>query len=144
MTTDKQLVESNKVDQQELTREDKFIRNLSLYPTVSEAAIQAGYSQSYATSNLYQRLRKESFQRKIREFYKGSVSTLLPKIAQIESKVVTACLADVDKVPKFQHTLKQIKQSSGVLSQDTGQAQPTIQIESVRQLMIQIHESKQG
>ena len=130
-------MEDDNTDQpetQEQSREEIFIRNLSICKSVKEAAILAGYSESYADGPLYLKIKKESFQNKVREFYKGTSVAILPRISLVEQNVVKACLEDVGKVPKLAAMLKQIKQAAGVLAQEAPSA-PTINIQELKVLI---------
>lgn len=133
----------NEAEMQEPSREEKFIRNLSICKTVKEAGILAGYSEGYATGPIYQRLKTESFQNKIRDFYKGNAAAFLPRISVIEQNVIDECVKDVDKVPKLAAMLKQIKQAAGVLAQEAPTA-PTININELKVLITQAIPDKVG
>jgi len=126
-----------------IKREDQFIRNLAQYPTVKAAAIAAGYSESYANSNLYQRMKSESLLRKIREYYNGNAAIMLPRILDAERKVVELVHADPKELPKYRHTLRELKQSAGVLQSDTPTSQPTIKVGSIRNLVLQMQERRE-
>lgn len=121
-------------------REEIFVRNLFLYPSVYEAGIQAGYTEDYAKSGLYQRLKSKKFQNKIREYAIQHDIIDLPKIAYIESKVLDHLAENPLDLPKFRHTLTEKKRIAGVLQADFGEKQPVVRIENVRNLMIRLNE----
>ena len=123
-------------------REEKLLIALSQYPTIYEAGQAAGYSDSYSRNLLNQKIKSESFQNRLREHYKGFTACLLPAIAKVESEVLKECIKDVNNVPKFGRTLKEIKQAAKILSPDIPQAPPTIHIDQVQVLMQQIQASK--
>ena len=63
-----------------LTREDLFIRNLCTEKTKHEAAIKAGYSESFATTGIYNKFHSKTFLRKLKEHYNSNAIGLLPDI----------------------------------------------------------------
>jgi hypothetical protein len=131
------------IEHKEPTRDELLIRNLFLYDTKKEAAIEAGFSESYADSRLYQRINSPEFQQKIIDYAKANNVLNLPKIATLECKAINH-LATLDGddlikgLAKSKHTLTQTKQIAGLLRpEDTGsQAPVTINVKSLRQLNI--------
>lgn len=121
-----------------MPRRQQLIHNLAFYKTLPEAAEAAGYSKTYANTQLYQVIKSDRFQKNIRDYYKGYASSLLPSILQAEQGTIQilrdmldqaatekdpeqrAELQDraVNMLAKSKDTLKQLKQSSGVLDSD--------------------------
>lgn len=125
---------------QDEIREQEFIRNLAVCKSRAEAARLAGYSESYITGTLYKKFKSKQFQDKIKKYYNGNAHTLLPKILEAERKVVDLVNEDVEKLPKFRHTLKEIKQTTGLLESDDKPRVPTIKIGSVKNLLLKAHD----
>ncbi|RKZ05003.1 hypothetical protein DRQ25_16735, partial [Candidatus Fermentibacteria bacterium] len=67
-------------------KEDLLIRNLFLYTSKQEAAIQAGYSQSFAKSGLYAKLRTKRIQDKIRDYAIANDMLDIPIILAMETR----------------------------------------------------------
>ena len=128
----------NPKDNEEESREEKFIRLLAHHPSVRDAAIEAGYSPRYASTGIYTKLKTEKFLAKIRQHYKSYSAALLPKILHAESRIVDIVLESPEKIPKFRHTLKELKQSAGVLEHDNAPRAPVINIEEVQNLMLKM------
>lgn len=128
------MTENNELDHV-LSKEEKLIRNLSIYKSPQKAAREAGYSESFASSTVYVKIKKPSFQKKIRDFYNGLAAFQLPIISQIERKALEHLIDNVGDVPKFSNTLKQIKQSAGVLTPDNVSHITLINIDKAQLLM---------
>jgi len=115
------------------SREDLFIRNLFLYRTVKEAAIEAGYSANTANSTIYVKLKKKSFKNKIRDYAITNDLLSLPKIAYIEEQVLDHLVKNPLDAPKHARMLKEKKRIAGILTPDPiPPQQPTINIESLK------------
>ena len=56
--------ENNLPDKKE-TLQDRFARNLFIYPTPYEAAVEAGYSKESAKGYIYNLLKKDTFKQKM-------------------------------------------------------------------------------
>ena len=123
-------------------REELFISNLATCKTIKDAGIKAGYSESYSSTNLCDKFKKPDFIKKIRTFYNGYSAALLPKILHAESKVVDIVLADPEKISKFRHTLKEIKQSTGILKPDDDVRKPMIQVANIKNLLLNVHDDR--
>jgi hypothetical protein len=123
-----------------LAREDNFIELLGKSTSIRQAALEAGYSEAYSNTDVYKKFKSDRFLKRLKQHYNGYSHALLPKILNIESKVVDLLLEDPSQVPKFRHTLKEIKQSSGVLDQDNAPRAPTIRINNVKNLLLKAHE----
>jgi phage terminase small subunit len=129
----------------DMPKREKLLRLLPFYNSIPEAARAAGYSEYSATSNVYTLVKSPKFQNKLREYYNAQTLCMLPKLVKIENDVIDKCLKDVDSVPKFKDTLKQIKQSSGVLAPEQGPGSTVINVSGVRQFMLQLtHERKKA
>ena len=122
----------------DMPKREKLLRLLPFYNSIPEAARAAGYSEYSATSNVYSLVKSHKFQSKLREYYNAQTLCMLPKIVHIENNVVDECLRDVSSVPKFKDTLKQIKQSAGVISPDQGPGSTVINVSGVREFMLQL------
>ena len=122
----------------DMPKQDKLIILLPHCESVKQAALLAGYSESTARGSIHTLIKTPAFQSKLREHYNGQAHMLLPSILRVEQNVVKACLDDVNCVPKFQHTLKQIKQSTSVLQPDPGHGNVTINVGNIQDLMLQV------
>ena len=144
-TTDLEVIDVTPEPPQEpeLEREDKFIRNLAVCHTVREAALLAGYSETVAKTTIYSKLKSRAFQDKLREHYKGTAASYLPQIASLEGKALKHLDSNIEDLPKFAHTLKQIKQSAGVLSQDSVPGINLVKIDNIQVLMATMQEDKE-
>ena len=142
--------------------EDRFIDNLRIYIDPREAARKAGYSETYAYNIRTNKLKNPKFIKKIKEHYNGYSSALLPAILNIESSVtllsndmlndaLTEADPDIkeDKISKAlavytktEHTRKQIKQSTGILSPDDDVRKPMIQVANIKNLLLNVHDDR--
>jgi len=113
-----------------------LIENLPLYSSWAEAGIASGYSESYSKTKLKSyKLNSHKFLDKLAKYYQSGSRALLPKILAAESKVVDAVLADPEKISKFRHTLKEIKQSAGVLRTDDSPRPMMINVKAVQNIL---------
>ena len=129
-------------DTPELSREDLFIRYLMLEGNVKQAALKAGYSNTYANSTIIYKFNSPRFIDKVRKAYNGNSVQLLSKLSLINTKVIERCVEDVDNVPKFERTLKHIRQSGGVEAQDHTGNQPMIQVANIKNLLLNVHDDR--
>lgn len=131
-----------------IDRETQLIQNLSRYRNVKDAALASGYTLTYANSDVYKLIRKESFQRKVVQYYNGMAAAILPQLIRSESAAILAITKTFDnaetsidpkeqerledkaiaRLSKLAPTAKQIKQATGVLSSDQ-QAPSYVQID---------------
>lgn len=125
-------------------REEIFIRALAAEPTIASAARAAGYPQKQLDNGwIYQKLQTKKMQEKIRDYYGSHSIALLPAIHSIESDVIRDAAQSNDMEKKStvlrQHTavLKQIKQATGVLSQDAAPGVQTIHIHQLQAVIQQ-------
>jgi len=123
-------------------QEQLLIQNLSMYPTIKEAAINAGYSESYAKSNIYRLIKKPEFQSRLKHYYRVHNTALLPRILKAESKLVDIIHDDPEKLSKHHTTIKQIKQAAGILEPDEAPRQPFINIKNLQELSLKILQDK--
>lgn len=130
------------LDGREDPREAKFIKNLSIYTDPKKAALEAGYSLSYANVVVSTKLKNPKFISKLKEQYNGKATALLPAIMRAEQKAVSYVIDNPEDLPKFRHTLKEIKQTAGVLAADITAQSPTVNISGVQNLMLQIQQQK--
>jgi hypothetical protein len=125
-------------------REQLLIQNLSMYPTIKEAAINAGYSESYAKSNVYRLIKKPEFQSRLKQYYRVHNTALLPRILEAETKLIEKIVEDPEKLSKHHTTIKQIKQASGILEPDDTPKQPMINIKSLQELSLKVLNAPPG
>ncbi len=130
---DKQLPQITFPD--DMPPEERLLQALPLGENVAEAGRISGYTDTHSHQRMYAVVNSERFQKRIRERYNGNSHLLLSKVGNIEEQVVNRVMQNLDDLPKFRHTLKEIKQATGILQPDTGPAQPTIQVNNIRQLM---------
>ena len=119
-------------------REQLLIQNMSMYPTIKEAAISAGYSESYATSNIYRLIKKPEFQNRLKQYYRVYNTALLPRILEAETRLIEKIVEDPEKLSKHHATIKQIKQAAGILEPDNTPKQPFINIRNLQELSLKI------
>jgi phage terminase small subunit len=126
-------------------RETMFVNLLVAGFSPHQAALKAGYSKSYASSGVYQKLKKsERLQTKIAaaaprwsQNYRRFCRAALPEIAEIEANA----LGEYRKNPALAidkpTLLKQLKQTADVLAPDAPQA-PKINIQKLQigQMMV--------
>jgi phage terminase small subunit len=123
-------------------REQEFIKNLFLEPNPYQAAIKAGYSESYSVSTLYTRLKNPKFQERIREYARShELVNSVPLIMRLENKALKYLEDKPQELPKFASILKQKKQIAGLLSQDVAPQQAMISIGHVANMMLNVSQS---
>jgi phage terminase small subunit len=123
-------------------REDAFIRNLFIEPSVVAAALKAGYPETSATSYVYQRLRNPKFQERIREYARThELVESVPVIMRLEHNALKYLEDKPQELPKYASILKQKKQIAGLLSQDVQPQQATISIGQVSNLMLNVSQA---
>ena len=122
-----------------LDRESQFIRNLFVEPNLLQAALKAGYSESYANSQIYQRIRSPKLQEKIREYARThELIESVPTILRLEHQALKYLDGKPEELPKYAALLKQKKQIAGLLAQDVIPQQATISIGAVANLMLNV------
>ena len=115
------------------TQDDELVRNLFLYPTVQEAAKEAGFKGSMLKSGVYNKIKTKRFQDKIREYAVAHNVMSLPKIMMIEDKVIEHLLKKPLESAKHTRMLAEKKRIAGILGEDTPQPKaPTINIKELR------------
>jgi len=117
------------------SREDLFVSNLGRYRTQREAALASGYSESYARTSISEKWKSEKFLAKVRKYYHRNAVFLLPKIFNIEAMVVDLVLNNPEILPKHRHTLKELKQTAGVLQHIEAAERETINYDELRQVL---------
>ena len=127
------------------SKEDRLIRLLSECDTVKDAALKAGYSESFANSLVYHKLKQPKFQKKLREYYVTQCHMAVPKIAKLHSKVLDYLNKDDNfkDLPKYDKTHRFILQSTGIIAGDDQPRQPVINIKNIGELSIKLQEKKQ-
>jgi phage terminase small subunit len=125
-------------------QESLFIRNLFTEPSITQAALSAGYSESSAKSHIYTKLRQPKFQERIREYARThELINSVPTILRLEENALKYLADKPEQLPKFASILKQKKQIAGLLSQDVAPAQATISIGQVSNLMLNVTQHTQ-
>lgn len=143
--------------------EDKFIDLLHLYRDPTTAAIEAGYSKTYAENIRWTKLQSPKFIAKVKEKYNGNSTWMLPLIHQLESKQINLSLKQADRLEKQAeiaedidkqteltnkalnilakpvHASKQIKQSTGVLATEGQQQINVVNIDKIQALIHNNH-----
>ena len=129
-------------DTEQLSREDMFVRNLFVCKSIKEAGLQAGYTESYCEGTLRYRLKNPKVQEKIKKAFLASQCMNLPKIAKIyQNGLDHLCKAEnIKDYPKLAGIDKRILQITGLLGQDSPHQAPTISIEKVGQMMLNVYQ----
>jgi hypothetical protein len=120
------------------TREDKFIRNLYLFKTPYEAAIKSGYSENYASSGIYAKMKGKKFMEKVVQYAIENDIRSLPKIAYIENQILDHLVENPLETPKYVHTIRQKKRIAGVLGDDKPQPQITVNIKTLEAAQVNL------
>ncbi len=142
--TDETLPE--KFDKQEL-----LIRNLCLGMNVTQAASQAGYSDSTAQSSVYQMIKQPKFQARLKEYVLAHNIIDIPKVISLENKAIDALTLmfesdpdkAIDKLAKLSPTFKRKLQDAGVSQSDQQPAQQTINVKNLQNFMVQVTAERQ-
>ena len=128
-----------------LDQEAAFIRNLFLFPSITQAALESGYSESSAKSHIYTKLRQPKFQEKIREYARThELIESIPTILRLENNALKYLDGKPEELPKFAALIKQKKQIAGLLSQDSPVSQAMISIGQVANLMLNVSQVEPG
>ena len=136
------IKDDNLVNHEKLDKDEELIQYVDKYGSWENAALMLGYSESYSKRIKSYRLQSEKFVSKLIKYYNGRAVSLLPKIMGVESQVVNMLLKDPSLLPKFRHSLKEIKQTAGVLAQEHEAKAPMINIKELRNLSLQIHKGE--
>jgi phage terminase small subunit len=121
-------------------KQQRFIDNLHNYRSLKLAAKAAGYSKK-TSHNITQHIKScPGLMSALRTFYQDNATLLLHDMTLIDKNVMEFCKDknNVEKVPKFTHSLKQIKQVAGVLAEDTTPRQPTVNIANIEKVQVAI------
>jgi hypothetical protein len=124
----------------DLSREDLFIRLLAVYENQGEAALAAGYSESYSKTSISEKFKSKTFLAKLKSYYNNSTYSLLPKIAKVESDVVQLVVDNPEDISKYRHTIKEIKQSAGILRADEEQRQSLVSVKNIQNILLNVHQ----
>jgi hypothetical protein len=124
----------------DLSREDLFIRLLAVYENQGDAAIAAGYSESYSKTSISEKFKSKTFLAKLKSYYNNSTYSLLPKIAKVESDVVQLVVDNPEDISKYRHTIKEIKQSAGILRADEEQRQSLVSVKNIQNILLNVHQ----
>jgi len=119
------------------SRETKFLENLAIGLNVTEAGLKAGYSESYAKTDIRRKLVSPRFLAKLQAYcdtFPDQRRTLaklrLPLHARIEDKIINKALEDVEFAtrPVVAKTLERDYRIAGLL-----------QDESAKPIMVQVN-----
>ena len=136
---------SDNLPTEPINQEELFIRNLFIEPSITQAALNAGYSESSAKSHIYTKLRQPKFQEKIRDYARQhELIDSVPTILRLENQALKYLEDKPEELPKFASILKQKKQIAGLLSQDVAPQQATISIGAVANLMLNVSQVDSG
>jgi SOS response regulatory protein OraA/RecX len=151
--------------------EDKFIEILYKYDTEYtpvQAAIEAGYSKTYAENIKYTKLKNPKFIAKLKDRYNGYSSFMLPDIFKSEASSVKLSNRMVQEITeqlnetedleervkltdkalnilgKASHTRKELKQTAGVLASDASPMPQIVNIEKIQALINNNHVTKRA
>lgn len=128
-------------------REALFIRNLCQGLSVKKAALSAGYSESYAESQIYQRVKKPDFQAKVREAFLAGNTLEVPKVLSLYSRALDKIAEKgnedelLGNLAKAKHIPKQILQIAQILSPDS---QPMHQTVNIKELSVFMRDRDQA
>jgi hypothetical protein len=142
-------------------REERLIVNLFEGQTIKEAAIAAGYSRSFASSAISNKVRSPEFKRKMLSHAAALKLLELPAVLQGEAgvtnifqKAVIDAQNETDDevrkakedralkiLAKSRHTLKETKQIAGLLQPDFAPQGQVVNIQGVQNLMLQLQNS---
>lgn len=128
--------------EKELSREVNFINKLFLGLGVTQAALSAGYTESYAKTGVFQKFQSPKFQNKIREMAKGRTVAGLPRVMDIYAKSLKKIKEDInngdlESLSKLKHIPRDYLKMTGLLADDTphGVVQ-NVNIESIQAMII--------
>ena len=94
--------------------------------TLKQAALKAGYSEQTA-GNIKSKIRlSPKWAVAVKQAYLNNNITQLHTIMNIEEDILQLCANNVEEVPKFKDTIKQIKQQAGVLQADADYNKPSL------------------
>jgi hypothetical protein len=144
--------------------ESKFIDNLFIYKSPKEAALRAGYSESYAANIKSLKLRDPKFLARIKDQYNGNATLLLPEIFQSEANsvslsnsIIDSIKDAIDQAPDLETKIelsnkalnvlakaapvrKELKQTAGVLATEGQTTVNMVNIESIQALIANNHD----
>ena len=136
----------------EPSKQDMLVRNLYLYDTIFDAAINADYSESYATSGVYQLINTPKMQEKIKNYAIAHRVMILPRalklmdrtIDQIESNIKSdddeTKNVGVAQAAKIQPYIKTLLVDAGVSKQDNAHTVQYVHIDNMQQINAQLTE----
>jgi hypothetical protein len=127
-------------DKQDESREALFIRNLFLDMDVKTAGREAGYSEAYTSSTLYQKFKSPRFQNKIRDFAASLNYSFLPKVLNIHRLGLEAIEKDlknggVEKASKLKHISRDSLRMAGLLNDENKPGVSYVNIRSIRAII---------
>ena len=126
MSTDKVIIPVIEPTDPKQTKMDRFIDLLDTYVSWHDAARAAGFSEK-SVKNIKGLVKQSKKARdRIKAKYEANSVIALHDIAEIESRVLERVKEDIDSLPKFRHTLKEIKQSAGVIKSEHDHTGPVM------------------
>ena len=160
----KEIVESSAgLSQRDKELEDRFIENLFIYRKPEEAALAAGYSETYAKSIVSRKRKSQRFIQKLKSSYNGNAVLILPEIfhseassIQLSNNIIHDLQHQIDNtddinkkteltekslsiLAKAASTRKELKQTAGVLAQEGQTTVNLVNIEKIQAISQQIH-----
>lgn len=125
-----------------LDREDLLIRYFCESGDKKKAAIEAGYSESFSKAGVYLKFQDRRFLEKLYAYNRAMYAMLLPDLHKARANVAVKLASEEnwEKVAKNEKVLQGIEVLAGSRSHDDFTPQPTVQIGSVQNLMLQIHQ----
>lgn len=122
------------------SREEKFVDLLFVCKSIREAALAAGYSETYSGTPIYQKFKSPSFQAKIINAFKTNCYTDLPLVQKINHASLNAMHRDLeagnlDSVAKLKHIPRQILEITRLLQPEGVQGHTMVNIENLQMLV---------
>lgn len=123
------------------SREDKFIDLLYGVADPEEAALQAGYSPSYAESIKSHKLQNPKFIAKVRKRYGQNFVYKLPALHNIYSKAIDEYLSDPQLAIKHPKLLKEMEINAGVKDEEV-QPPQVYNIKDIQHFSVIVHQKR--
>jgi len=126
-----------------MSRREKFIEKLGRLRRWKEAALEAGYSKSYAETIEYRMKRNSKFMDELIRRYGANASVArLPRLQSIRDQVYDLVEKNPEKEKDYKHVFKTDLQMAGVLNDNQPEQQTTINIQGIQQLMVHLGERR--
>lgn len=123
------------------TREEQLVRNLFLGLDPKQAALKAGYSESFSDSSVYTKFKSKRFQDLIRDYAIANNVTEIPKVCNLYRIAVNqmhkeAQSGDLSNLAKLRHIPRQILEIGRVLAPEAHTGNVTlVNIESLQAII---------